>query len=260
MNDLSNGDTILKGQTLTLKKPGRDGSPNVKGGEADPVGKSVHLRDKVEAVIDRTTREELKAIKDSYVRQTTAAPEKRNYGDDSETLTAESPASGDNQYAVHIVRRGEILDRIAQRYNTTTGQLMNLNKIKRKNRIYVNQRLKVPAPGGKNASDERDGAKTSEHIVKRGESLARIAHRYNTTIGVLLALNNLKLNDTLYVDQRLKVPAGSEEFDVYVVRRGDFLSRIAGKHGTTVTELRRLNNLPSKNYIYVGQRLRVPAS
>ncbi|HEU20254.1 MAG TPA: LysM peptidoglycan-binding domain-containing protein [Deltaproteobacteria bacterium] len=260
MNDLSNGDNILKGQTLTLKKPGRDGSPNVKVGEADPAGESVHLRDKVEAVIDRTTREELKAIKDSYARQTTAAPEKRNSGDDSKTLTAESPASGDNQYAVHIVRRGDILDRIAQLYNTTTGQLMTLNNIKRKNRIYVNQRLKVPAPGGNNTSDEHDGSKTSEHIVKRGESLARIAHRYNTTIGVLLALNNLKFNDTLYVDQRLKVPAGSEEFDVYVVRRGDFLSRIAGKHGTTVTELRRLNNIQSKNYIYVGQRLRVPAS
>jgi len=182
-------------------------------------------------------------------------------GDGVDAIKADSPASDDDRYAVYIVRRGEILDRIARRYNTTAARLMVLNNIKRKNRIFVNQRLKVPVlRRDSSTDDDTNASETSVHSVKRGESLARIAYRYNTTIGVLLKLNNLRLNDTLYVNQQLKVPSEREEFSVYVVRRGDYLSKIAGRNGTTVTELRRLNNLQSKNCIYVGQRLRVPTS
>ena len=151
-----------------------------------------------------------------------------------------------------------MLDLIAQRYNTTTAQLMVLNDIKRKDRIFVNQRLKIPAVGGDEKDDASESGETSEYVVGRGDSLARIANRCNTTIGVLLKLNGLNLNDTLYVGQRIKVPSGEKIFTVYVVRKGDFLSRIADRHGTTAMELRWINNLESKNRIYVGQRLRVP--
>lgn len=41
------------------------------------------------------------------------------------------------------------------------------------------------------------------------------------------------------------------------VRRGDTLSELAKKHGTTVAALRALNDLPGNNLIIVGQRLRV---
>lgn len=43
----------------------------------------------------------------------------------------------------------------------------------------------------------------------------------------------------------------------YVVQRGDTLSSIAARHGTTVTELVRLNDLEDRNTIRIGQRLRV---
>jgi LysM repeat protein len=45
----------------------------------------------------------------------------------------------------------------------------------------------------------------------------------------------------------------------YIVARGDTLSRIARRYGTTVAELRRLNNLPGSN-IRLGQTIQVPAS
>ncbi len=45
----------------------------------------------------------------------------------------------------------------------------------------------------------------------------------------------------------------------YIVRRGDNLSRIAGRHRTTISELRSLNGIRGSR-IMVGQRLRVPAS
>lgn len=43
----------------------------------------------------------------------------------------------------------------------------------------------------------------------------------------------------------------------YTVKRGDTLSAIAKKYGTTVSKLASLNNIANVNYIYVGQVLRI---
>jgi len=44
----------------------------------------------------------------------------------------------------------------------------------------------------------------------------------------------------------------------YEVKSGDSLYEIAKKHGTTVDELVKLNNLKDKKYIYAGQKLLLP--
>jgi len=44
----------------------------------------------------------------------------------------------------------------------------------------------------------------------------------------------------------------------YTVKSGDSLYEIAKKHGTTVDELVKLNNLKDKKYIYAGQKLLLP--
>lgn len=44
----------------------------------------------------------------------------------------------------------------------------------------------------------------------------------------------------------------------YTVKRGDTLSSVAGRHGTSVSALVRLNDLSDPNLIVAGQRLRVP--
>lgn len=51
-------------------------------------------------------------------------------------------------------------------------------------------------------------------------------------------------------------PGGPAPGGVHVVRKGETLSHIALRNGTTVTRLKSLNNL-RKNTIYVGQRIRV---
>lgn len=46
----------------------------------------------------------------------------------------------------------------------------------------------------------------------------------------------------------------------YTVKRGDTLSAIAKKYGTTVSKLASLNNISNVNYIYVGQVLKIDGS
>lgn len=53
--------------------------------------------------------------------------------------------------------------------------------------------------------------------------------------------------------------APSTEAGTYVVRKGDFLSRIANKCNCTVAEIKALNNIKDPNSIRPGQVLKVPA-
>ena len=49
-------------------------------------------------------------------------------------------------------------------------------------------------------------------------------------------------------------------FDIlggYVVKKGDTLSGIAQKHGTTVSKLQSINGISDPNKIYVGQKLKL---
>ena len=44
---------------------------------------------------------------------------------------------------------------------------------------------------------------------------------------------------------------------IHVVKRGENLTRIAIRYGTTVNAIMKANGLRNRNYIYVGQRLRI---
>lgn len=46
---------------------------------------------------------------------------------------------------------------------------------------------------------------------------------------------------------------------VYTIQRGDTLSKIAARYGTTVQTLMELNNLANKRHIYAGHKLLIPA-
>jgi FOG: LysM repeat len=45
---------------------------------------------------------------------------------------------------------------------------------------------------------------------------------------------------------------------VYIVRRGDCLSVLAQRYGTTVRTLCEINNIPNPDFIREGQKLLIP--
>ena len=167
----------------------------------------------------------------------------------------------ETQCTTYIVRRGDNLDRIAEKYNTTSKTLMEVNEIKSKNKIFVNQKVKIPPVPDTSADDYKEKSTSSVYSVKRGDTLEKIAFNYNITVASLLKLNNIKRKDRIYVNQNLKVPSSLEErnYVIYIVKKGDFLKKIAGRHNTTVVALRKINNLKNKNHISAGQRLKIPS-
>ena len=102
------------------------------------------------------------------------------------------------------------------------------------------------------------------HVVRRGETLGAIALRYGTTIQAIVQANGLRNANFIWTGQRLIIPGGgsggSSGGGVHVVRRGENLSQIAARYGTTVAAFVRVNGLRNANFIYVGQRLTIPGS
>lgn len=170
------------------------------------------------------------------------------------------PAEAQTQ--VHVVRRGETLTAIASRYGTTPQAIVRLNGLANANYIYAGQRLKIS--GGSSPAANTAGAYT----VRPGDTLASIAARHGTTVNALVRANGLANPNRIYPGQRLILSGGSASSGsapttgtagTYTVRAGDTLASIAYRHGTTVWAIANANGLANPNYLYPGQKLRIPA-
>lgn len=107
----------------------------------------------------------------------------------------------------------------------------------------------------------KEGESQEIYTVKKGDSLWKIANKYNTTVEKLKSANNLKTN-ILNVGQKLVIPSISvspEVSDTYIVQKGDSLWSIANKFNMTVSELKNLNNL-TNNLLSIGQVLKIKDS
>lgn len=154
----------------------------------------------------------------------------------------------------HIVKKGESLYQIANKYGTTVDELKKINNLK-SNTLSINQVLKIPE------KELESDTPTEENIytVQKGDSLYQIANKYNTTVNELKKINNLTTN-TLSIGQKLTLPPKKEtetEYSTYTVQKGDSLYQIASKYNTTVDELKKINNLTS-NLLNIGMQLKIP--
>jgi N-acetylmuramoyl-L-alanine amidase len=114
---------------------------------------------------------------------------------------------------------------------------------------------KAPAP------EIKPQIKSQIYTVKSGDSLSVIAEKYATNITHLKQANNLK-SSGVFVGQKLKVPGGQVQAEperLHVVKKGEFLSVIAKKYGTSTSTLKSYNNLKSTS-LRVGQKIKIPGA
>ena len=115
----------------------------------------------------------------------------------------------------------------------------------------------------------------TEYVVIKGDTLGKIARKNGVKLKALEDANPGVVPTKLKVGQKLTIPAatsvapesttatdttgvsGGEE--VYTVKSGDTLTRIAKANGTTVKAIESENNLTTTK-IKVGQKLKIPAS
>lgn len=155
----------------------------------------------------------------------------------------------------YIVKSGDSLYSIAQKYNTTINELMRLNNLS-SSVLSVGQQLKVPLSSGSNESNQS----YEIYTVKSGDTLWNIAKKYNISLSELLSFNNLSSNTMLRIGQQIKIPKENEtnnQYIIYTVKRGDNLYNIAKEYNTTVQNLMSYNGLTS-NLLDIGQQLKIP--
>ncbi len=108
---------------------------------------------------------------------------------------------------VYVVRAGDTLGGIAARFGVSVAAIARANNITNPNRIYVGQRLIIPGVSGSPSAPAPGPAPVAGgvYIVQPGDTLARIAARFGTTVQALVALNNLPNADRIWVGQRLRI-------------------------------------------------------
>lgn len=106
-------------------------------------------------------------------------------------------------------------------------------------------------------SDERVDnidIKPSVYIVKKGDTLSEIANMYNTTYQKLAKYNNISNPNLIYPGQEIRIPT-RETDNIYIVKKGDTLSKIASMYNTTYQKLAKDNNISNPNLIYPGEKI-----
>ena len=151
--------------------------------------------------------------------------------------------------STYIVKKGDSLYSIANKYNTTVDELKRINNLT-SNILSIGQVLKLPSD---KVSDVEKEENTINYTVQKGDSLYSIARKYSTTIDKIKDLNNLTTN-LLSIGQVLLIPTDTNLETTYTVQKGDSLYSIAKKYDTTVDRLKQLNNLKS-NLLSIGQIL-----
>ena len=130
------------------------------------------------------------------------------------------------------------------------------------------------------ASAGRQPTGWARYEIARGDTLGAIALRYRTSVAALMTFNRLA-SDRIVAGRHLMVPVstgttgpvaaasvpaageaaaappGGVPNVVHVVERGDTLSEIAMRHGTTVRGLTELNRIGADAILHLGQRLRI---
>jgi LysM repeat protein len=189
-------------------------------------------------------------------------------------LLTSLPAAG--QAASYTVQRGDSLHKIAQNYQTSVSAIKETNGLT-SDMIFIKQKLTIPTTT--TVSENKPAAPvkvatTKTYKVVAGDSLYKIATKFGVSISELKKWNGLN-SDLIYPNQQVKVSASGEKpttpssptqppttgstTTVYTVQKGDTLSAIAVKHGTTVANLKAWNNL-SSDIIYPNQKLKTTSS
>lgn len=155
-----------------------------------------------------------------------------------------------NDQDTYTVKKGDTLYSISKKQNIPIDTIIKLNNLTSSN-LEIGQQLKLK-------SDSNNSSNKNQYIVQRGDTLYSLALKYNTTVDKLRELNNLNTN-TLTIGQILALPIETniEEYDIYIVKKGDSLWSISRKFNIDINDLIELNNLKDLT-LQINQSILVP--
>lgn len=118
-------------------------------------------------------------------------------------------------YLTYTVQAGDTLWKIARKYSCSVAEIVaaNSDRIKNPNRIHAGWQLKIPQSGAPITGGTPDAVlpenkKSGIYIVRQGDTLWKIARKYNCSVAEIVSLNRELIRDPalIYSGWELKVP------------------------------------------------------
>ena len=235
-----------------------------------------------------------------------AAPEDNDFSEFDDVAPVEpiAPLSDGGQtvpvagpsFETYTVKKGDNLWTIARRYNVSLNELYAANGLDTTSILSIGQQLQIPvegstatvtAPSPDTYQPTSFNQGSTEYMVKRGDSLSKIANQFDTSVRAIKAANGLS-SDLIRVGDKLVVPVSSSSTGTssamtaapsdsisssstapsfsasgartHTVKSGEYPGKIASQYDMTTDELLALNGITDPRKLQVGKVLKVSGS
>jgi membrane-bound lytic murein transglycosylase D len=120
---------------------------------------------------------------------------------------AEIPPEQRLRLTHHKVRQGETLSKISARYGVPIRAIAEMNRLQNIHRLRLGQDLVIPLSDWRAvaAGSPAEPGGRGSHIVRRGDSLYKIARHYGVRVNDLFQWNNLSPGDVIHPGQEIRL-------------------------------------------------------
>jgi LysM repeat protein len=105
------------------------------------------------------------------------------------------------EYGIYKVVRGDMLGRIANKFDMTIKELLVLNSLDKNATLKIGQKFKIPR-----TQKMVDAIVHAKYRIKSGDTLLYIAHKFKIDPKLLVTFNNLKSSTTIREGKVLSLP------------------------------------------------------
>ncbi|MAJ80862.1 MAG: lytic murein transglycosylase [Porticoccaceae bacterium] len=162
----------------------------------------------------------------------------------------------------HLIVTGDTLSEIALSNKISIGWLKNFNNLS-SDQIKVGEVIMIPTIVQSHWNSHGRHKHCYDYRVVRGDTLLKIAHRFNLSLTDLRAMNKLS-SDIIKIGHILQIPCYVKNEKkltktpiIYRVRLGDSLTQIAREFGVSVTDITHWNNIRRETILRPNQTLKI---
>ena len=135
----------------------------------------------------------------------------------------------------YLVKPGDNIRNLASRFNTSAEELMKINNLYNGKVLRAGEEIIVP---------KNEEKYFNIYVIESGDSLYKIAEKYNINPTLLGALNGLEMEDYIYPGQELLIPKNN--YSYYITAEGDTLDTVS-----KVFKISKLDLLNHNETIYL---------
>jgi len=126
---------------------------------------------------------------------------------------------------IYIIKEGETIDEIAQRFNLTIEDIQSVNDIDLYN-LNPGDAINIPFILSQDFI---------YYVIEQGDTLKNIAEKSNIAIDTLAHLNGLEINDYIYPNQTIIIP--KDNVKVYITKAGDTIKDLERNVGFSIEKI-----------------------